>query len=38
MVLFRRYSVDDLKYITPEGEQTATLVDDENVLALVEQD
>lgn len=37
-VLFRRYSLDEVKYITPEGEQVADLVDDENILALVEQD
>lgn len=33
-VLFRRYSIDELKFITQKGEQTVHLVDDDEVLAL----
>ena len=34
-LMFRRYSTDVLKVITPEGEKEVMLVDDEDVLAIV---
>ncbi len=34
-VLFRRYSVDVLKIITEQGEQTIHLIEDEDILATV---
>ena len=32
-VFFRRYSMDELKYIDANGEQTVVLIDDSEVLA-----
>lgn len=34
LVFFRRYSIDELKYIDKNGEKTVNLVDDDEVLAL----
>lgn len=34
LVFFRRYSMDELKYVSSEGEQTVTLVDDDEILAI----
>lgn len=33
-VFFRRFSVDELKFITEEGEQAIFLIEDEDVLAI----
>ncbi len=33
VIFFRRYSVDELKIVTENGEEVVTLVDDEDVLA-----
>lgn len=35
-VLFRRYSVDELKIVSPTGEQLFYFLEDADVLALVE--
>lgn len=34
-IMFRRYSIDDLKFITDQGEQVVSLVDDQDVLAKI---
>ena len=33
-VFFRRFSLDELKVITPQGEQTINLVEDDEVVAI----
>lgn len=34
VLYFRRYSMDDLKTMTPEGETTVNIVEDDDVLCL----
>lgn len=34
-ILFRRYSVDELKFITAEGEQVVVLVEGNDVVAII---
>lgn len=35
LIMWRRYSVDDLKFITEKGEEVVSLVSDEDVLAKI---
>lgn len=37
-ILFRRYSIDELKFITPEGEQTVFIVEGSEIVAVIKKD
>ena len=37
LVFFRRYSVDELRFRTPSGESTVNLLQDDEVVAFVNQ-
>lgn len=34
-ILFRRYSIDELKFVTPDGEQTVYMVEGNDIVAVV---
>lgn len=38
LVMFRRYSVDELKFITEEGEQTVHIVEGSEIIAIIKSD
>ena len=36
-ILFRRYSVDELKYVTEQGEQVVHLVEENDVVGIIKK-